>query len=230
MRDTDPRQRLMLVYGEDKVDELKFKRVMIAGLGGVGGYAAEAIARSFVGTLMLADFDVYDVTNLNRQLHSDLSNIGMSKTDVVEAHIRMINPDVRVVKVNERLTPENMNTYVDEDIDFVIDAIDDIRAKAALICFCADRGINIISSMGTGNKVHPELLRIGDIYETSVCPLAKRMRKILRDAGIVKLPVVYSMEEVKRLSGSSTVGSTAFVPGTAGLMLASYVINNMLGQ
>ena len=230
MQDTDPRQRLMLVYGEDKVEQLKFKRVMIAGLGGVGSYAAEAIARSFVGTLVLADFDVYDVTNLNRQLHSDISNIGAIKTDVVEVHIKMINPDARVIKVNERLTPENMAEYVNGDIDFVVDAIDDIRAKAALICYCVEKGIGIVSSMGTGNKVHPEMLRLGDIYETSVCPLAKRMRKLLRDAGIKKLPVVYSLEEVRRSPGNNTVGSTAFVPGTAGLMLASYAINSMLGE
>jgi len=217
------RNRMNSLYGEDKVTSLKDKKVMIIGLGGVGSYASEAIARSFVGHIIIMDSDEYDITNMNRQLHCDDTTVGKSKAEVIGENIIKINSEVDLKILNQRLTKENIEKLVTDDIDFVIDAIDDMQVKLSLIKHCYDRNINIITSCGTAKKVHPENLLIDDIYNTSVCPFARKMRKELKKRGVKKLTVVYSKEDP--LLNGNILGSSAFVPGTAGLILASYVIN-----
>lgn len=228
MKLNEEKQRLQLIYGEEAVEKLKNSKVLIAGLGGVGSYAAEAITRSFIDNIVLIDFDVYDITNLNRQLHSSLDKVGKSKADNIYENIYSINKNANVTVIKEKLTHDNIPEYVTKDIDFVIDAIDDVKAKISLIEYCYNNNINIISSMGTGNKVHPEKLQISDIKKTSVCPLAKKLRYELKKRNVDKLPVVFSTEEIIRNSESTTIGSTPFVPATAGLMLASYVVNQIV--
>lgn len=223
-------QRLELIYGKDNIEVLKNSKVLIAGLGGVGSYAAESITRSFINNIVLIDFDVYDITNLNRQLHSSLATVGKSKADNICQNIYSINKEANVTVIKDKLTKENIPVYVTKDIDFVIDAIDDVKAKVELIQYCYDNNINIISSMGTGNKIHPEKLQIADIYKTSVCPLAKKIRKELKDRRIKKHPVVFSTEDVKKNPDTNVLGSTPFVPATSGLLLASYVVNKLVGM
>lgn len=226
----DVKQRLRVIYGDDALDKLKNSKVLIAGLGGVGSYAAEAITRSFIDNIVLIDFDVYDITNLNRQLHSSLDKVGMSKAENIRNNIFSINKDANVTVIKEKLNEENIPNFVTNDIDFVIDAIDDVKAKISLIEYCYNNGIKIISSMGTGKKVHPEKLQISDIKKTSVCPLAKKLRYELKKRNIEKLPVVFSTEEIIRNDETTTLGSTPFVPATAGLMLASYVVNQITNK
>ena len=224
----EEKQRLGLIYGEEALEKLKNSKVLIAGLGGVGSYAAEAITRSFIDNIVLIDFDVYDITNLNRQLHSSLEKVGKSKADNICDNIYTINKNANVTVIKEKLTEDNIPEYIAKDIDFVIDAIDDVKAKISLIEYCYNNNINIISSMGTGNKIHPEKLQISEIKKTSVCPLAKKLRYELKKRNIDKLPVVFSTEEIIRNNESTTIGSTPFVPATAGLMLASYVVNQLV--
>lgn len=223
----DEKSRLRTIYGDDAVEKLSNSKVLIAGLGGVGSYAAEAITRAFINNIVLIDFDIYDITNLNRQLHSTLDNVGLSKADAISENIYKINKNANVTVIKERLTPDNISLYVENDVDFVIDAIDDLKAKIKLIKYCTESGINIISSMGTGNKIHPEKLQISELSKTSVCPLARKLRYELKKYDIKKLPVVFSTEEVKK-NDTGMVGSTSFVPATAGLLLASYVINQIV--
>lgn len=226
----DTKQRLRLIYGDEAVENLKNSKVLIAGLGGVGSYAAEAITRSFIDNIVLVDFDVYDITNLNRQLHSSLDKVGMSKAENIRNNIYSINENANVTVVQEKLTEDNIRNFVTKDIDFVIDAIDDIKAKVALIEYCLNNQIKIISCMGTGKKTHPEKLQISDLKKTSVCPLAKKLRYELKKKNINSVPVVFSTEEIIKSEISSPVGSTPFVPATAGLMLASYVVNNIVNK
>ncbi len=223
----DEKQRLRIIYGDETLEKLKNSKVLIAGLGGVGSYAAEAITRSFIDNIVLIDFDVYDITNLNRQLHSTLDKVGMSKADNIQNNVYKINKNAKVTVIKDKLTDETIPRYITKDIDFVIDAIDDVKAKISLIEFCYNNGIKIISSMGTGKKVHPEKLQISDIKKTSVCPLAKKLRYELKKRNVEKLPVVFSTEEIIRNNETNTLGSTPFVPATAGLMLASYVVNQI---
>lgn len=221
------RHRLELIYGKNSIEELSNKKIVIAGLGGVGSYAAEAIARSFINNIILIDYDVYDITNLNRQLHSNLDTVGKYKIDVISDNIRNINKEVNVVEHKIKLTKDNIVNIVHNNADFVIDAIDDVKAKIELIEYCYNNNINIISCMGTGNKFNPELLKITDIYKTTMCPLAKKIRTELRKRNIKKLPVIFSTEEIIK-NNTTMVGSTPFVPSVAGLMMASYVVNKIL--
>lgn len=220
------RNRLNSLYGEEKVTSLKDRKIMIIGLGGVGSYAAEAIVRSFVGNIIIMDSDDYDLTNMNRQLHCDDTSVGRPKVEVIGENMLRINPDLNLKIYNQRLTEENIEKIVSEDIDFIIDAIDDTKVKISLIKYCYDKNIDIITSCGTANKMHPEKLMIDDIFKTSVCPLARKLRTELKKLGVKKLPVVYSTE--KPQVNGKVLGSTPFVPGTAGLILASYVINSFI--
>ncbi len=225
----DEKHRLKLIYGEEAVEKLKNSKILIAGLGGVGSYCSEAIARSFIDNMIIVDFDVYDITNLNRQLHSEISVIGHKKVDVIASNILKINKNAKITAISHKLTEENISSLITTDIDFVVDAIDDVKAKIALIEHCNNIGVKIISCMGTGNKTKPDMLKISDIKKTSVCPLAKKMRYELKNRNISNLPVVFSTEEIVK-NETGTIGSTAFVPATAGLMLASYVVNQLTKQ
>lgn len=215
------------MIGEEGVDRLKKSRVAIFGLGGVGSYAAESIVRAGVGSVILIDCDKISESNINRQLYALKSTVGMDKTAAAEQRIQDINPECEIIAYNIRITPENVSEVLSEkeSCDYVVDAVDDVRAKKAIISRCAELGIPIISSMGTGNKLYPEKLKTADIYQTSVCPLARVMRHDLRKLGIEKLKVVYS-EELPVVSASPPA-SISFVPSAAGLMIGGEVIREL---
>ncbi|MDP3387403.1 MAG: tRNA threonylcarbamoyladenosine dehydratase [Eubacteriales bacterium] len=221
-----PWDRLQLVYGEDGIEKLINSRVMIAGLGGVGSYSAEAIARCFVGVMTLVDFDTYDLTNLNRQLHSNLEVLGHYKVDVIGKELRKINPQLVLINHKVKIDETNVIELFDgEAYDYVIDAIDDINAKLLLVDYCKKKEIPIISCMGTGNRRNPQSFAITDISKTFNCPMAKKMRRELKRIGIERHQVVFSQELPVKSDNTTTIGSNSFVPASAGLLLASHVIN-----
>lgn len=219
--------RIIKLIGENNLDKLKNSTIAVIGLGGVGGYSVEALARSGVGSIIIVDYDTIDVTNLNRQIISTTSNIGKSKVEEYKKRIKEINPDTNVIAIDKKLDISNIEEILKYKIDFLIDAIDDIPAKQELIKKCLTNNINIISSMGTGNKIDPSKLEIIDITKTSYDPLAKKIRKYLKTNDIKgKLSVVYSKEQNQKFEGS--IPSMIFVPATAGIMAANYVIRKII--
>lgn len=217
----------MLVGGEN-LRKLATARVAVFGLGGVGGYVAEALARSGIGHLLLVDGDCFSVTNLNRQLGATLATVGQAKTSVTEERIRSINPGCQVEVVPKFYEPGAFDEFLSGQVDYVADAIDDTQAKVDLLARCVQHHVPVISAMGTGNKLQPELLRFADISATQGCPLARSVRQKLRKQGIDKgVTVVYSTEEPLQVAGA-TPGSMVFVPGAAGLMMASYIVKKLL--
>ncbi len=232
--------RTALVVGREAMNKLKNARVAVFGLGGVGGYVAEALARSGVGALDLVDNDTVAVTNLNRQIIALHSTLGMRKTEAAAARVKEINPLCRVTTHDVFFLPENADAFDFTQYDYVVDAIDTVSAKLCLAERCIAADTPIISSMGTGNKLDPSRLELTDIYKTSVCPLARVMRYECRKRGIKKLQVVYSREEPVKpktqdvddpelTSRRSVPGSTAFVPPAAGLLIASAVVRGLCG-
>ncbi len=217
--------RLELMVGND-IEKLKNARVAIIGVGGVGGASLESIVRSGINNIIIVDKDLVDVTNLNRQIISLTNNIGIPKVDAAESRIKLINPDCNVIKLNIFLDSSNMDELFKYDIDYVIDACDTIDTKVSLIKECINRNIKIISSMGAANKFDPSKLNIMDISKTSYDPLAKIMRRKLNDIGIKHVTVVCSTETP--LNISNPVGSNSLVPLSAGILLASYVIRDII--
>lgn len=215
------------VLGKDALIKLRGASVILFGVGGVGGAACEALVRGGIGKLTVVDKDTVDITNLNRQLVATENTVGMKKTDAAEMRALSINPDIVFVKKDMFYLPENADEIDLSEYDFIIDAIDNVSAKIELAVRAQASGVPIISSMGTGNKLHPELLKIADIYKTSVCPLARVMRHELKVRGVKHLAVVYSEEEPVK-NGGRTPGSTSFVPPAAGYIAAAYVIRNLL--
>lgn len=214
------------VFGEANMERIINSRVIVFGLGGVGGVAAEALARAGVGTLGIVDKDTVDITNINRQIIATDKTVGMNKTDALEERLVTINPDLKINKYNLFYLPETAEEIDLSEYDFVVDCIDNVTAKLELIERCEKLGVPIISSMGTGNKLHPEMLEIADINKTSVCPLARVIRRELKNRGVKKLAVVYSKEEP--VSTQSRVpGSTSFTPPVAGYLMCSYVIRKL---
>lgn len=219
--------RTSMLLGEDGVKRLISCRVAVFGLGGVGSYAAEALVRAGTGSILLADGDIIAPSNINRQLYALHSTIGQYKADLAQRRCLDINPSCSVDSRKTFVSPENIEEFPIGECDYVIDAIDDIKAKKALILRCGELGVPIISSMGTGNKLNPSRLRITDIYQTSVCPLARVMRHEMRKAGVNRLKVLYS-EEPPRVN-CHPPASVSFVPSTAGLMIAGEVIRELTG-
>ena len=219
--------RTKLLLGEENLEQLKSKRVAVFGVGGVGGYALEALARSGVGTLDLIDKDVVDETNINRQIIALQSTIGQPKVEVAKARCLDINPDMTVNTHQVFYLPETANQFDFKSYDYVIDAIDTVTGKLQLIEAANEANVPIISSMGAGNKLDPTQFEVADISKTSVCPLAKVMRKELRDRGIEHLKVVYSKEAPIKIEARSP-GSVAYVPSVVGLIIASEVIKDLL--
>lgn len=222
--------RMKILLGDDTVRRISERRVAVFGVGGVGSFCAEALARLGIGNITLVDPDKVAESNLNRQLIALHSTVGMYKADVMKRRILDINPCANVETLKMFYLPENADKFDVSGYDCIIDAIDTVSAKIELIKRAYFAGVGIVSSMGTGNKLSPELLKTADIYDTKVCPLARVMRKELRAAGVQKLTVVYSEEEPKsekkifdEKSGKAVVGSISFVPSTAGLLLASEV-------
>lgn len=230
--------RTELLIGEDGLERLSRARVAVFGVGGVGGYAVEALARSGIGHFLLVDNDVVSESNLNRQIIALRSTIGKYKTQVMKERIADICPETEVETRECFFLPENADTFSFAEYDYVVDAIDTVSGKIALAECCQRAGTRLISAMGAGNKMDPARFQVTDIYRTQVCPLARVMRRELKKRGIPGLKVVYSTEEAmtpKRQVIASdgrkvTPGSMAFVPGTAGLILASEVVKDLLSR
>ena len=216
------------IFGVENQEKLNNTKVLVFGLGGVGGAVCEALARSGVGTLGLVDKDVVDITNINRQLIATESTIGMKKTDSCEKRLLEINPKMKLNKYDLFYLPETADAVNLSEYDYIVDAIDNVTAKLELIKRAKNENIRIISSMGTGNKIHPEMIEIADISKTSVCPLARVIRRELRNNGINHLTVVYSKEEPRNIDGDRTPASSTFVPISAGVLIASKVIQDIL--
>ena len=218
--------RTQLLLGEEAMEKLKNSRVAVFGIGGVGGYVCEALVRSGVGAFDLIDDDKVCLTNLNRQIIALESTVGRMKTRVMKERMEEINPELRIHTREVFFLPENSHTFPFETYDYVVDAVDTVTAKIEIIMKCREAGVPVISSMGTGNKLDPSKLQVADIYKTSVCPLAKVMRRELKQRGVRHLKVVYSTEEpVVKLR---TPGSMSFVPGSAGLLMASALVRDLL--
>ncbi len=228
--------RTEMLIGTEGMERLKSARVAIFGIGGVGGYTAEALARSGVGALDLIDNDTVSESNLNRQIIALRSNIGQYKTDVAKARINDINPECKVTAHNLFFMPDTANSIDFSQYDYVVDAIDTITGKIEIIMRAKVAGVPVISSMGAGNKLDPTAFEVSDIYKTSVCPLARVMRREMKKRGVDSLKVVYSGEEaispkisgITQLSGKPVAGSCAFVPSVAGLIIAGEVIKDLI--
>ena len=221
--------RTVRVIGQDKMNLIKDSSVIVFGLGGVGSAAAEALARAGVGTIGIVDKDVVDITNINRQLIATDKTVGLKKTDAVEERLLNINPELIIHKYDLFYLPETADSIDLSQYDFILDCIDNVTAKIELTVRAKKMGVNIISSMGTGNKLHPEMLEIADISKTSVCPLARVMRRELKKRGVNKLPVIYSKEEPVK-TDSSVPGSVSFTPPVAGYLMSSFVINSIIKE
>ena len=220
-------ERVVQLIGQANFDKLQETIVAVVGLGGVGGYAVESLIRSGIGSVIIIDYDTVDVSNLNRQIISSQTNVGTLKVDAMEERILSICPNCKVIKINKRLDSDNVEELFQYSFDYLIDACDTIVVKEELIRFCVERNIHIISCMGTGNKLDPSALAITDIWKTSYDPIAKRIRKYLRKQGInKKIPVVYSKEQNDKFDGS--IPSMIFVPASAGLLCANYVIKSII--
>lgn len=224
--------RTELLIKEEGIRRLKEASVMVLGVGGVGSHCIEALARSGVGRLILVDSDKVSVTNINRQSIALHSTVGQYKTKVMKEKIADISPETEVVTYELFVLPENVEKIFKEEPDYIIDAIDTVTAKLAVAGMAAACRIPLISSMGTGNKLHAELFEIADISETSVCPLCRVMRRELRARGIEHLKVLYSKEKPIRVSGKEesgrVPGSISFVPPVAGLLIAGEVIREII--
>ena len=230
--------RTELLLGKENMEKLAAARVCIFGIGGVGGYVAEALARSGIGHLELVDNDVVCLSNLNRQIIATHETIGEYKVDVMKERILSINPDAEVVTHRCFYLPETQEKFDFTNYDYVVDAIDTVAGKIALVLQAEASGTPVISSMGAGNKLDPAGFQVADIYQTSVCPLAKVMRKELKKRGVKKLKVVYSKElpvalqndeeSLQSSSRRSIPGSIAFVPSVAGLIIAGEVVKDLV--
>lgn len=239
---TDRFSRTEMLLGSDAMEKLRNARVAVFGLGGVGGYIVEALARSGVGALDIIDNDTVSITNLNRQIVAVEGTVGMPKTEAAKMRIMQINPDCKVTAYNTFYMPENSSDFDFAQYDYIADAIDTVTAKIELVMNANKCGTPIICSMGTGNKLNPAELEVADIYKTSVCPLARIMRYELKRRGIKKLKVVYSKEmpivptgaAAEKCRAESTgkknvPGSTAFVPAVAGMIIASEIVKDISG-
>ena len=218
-------ERTLKLIGEEGLQKLFASKVLVVGVGGVGGYAVEMLARCGVGTIGIMDSDDVDVTNLNRQIIALNSTVGMSKVEAFEKRIADINPNCKVIAIKERFSASNSN-ILDGDWDYVIDAIDSFEDKVNLICLAKEKGLNIVSAMGAGNRVVSCDFEICDIYKTSYDALAKKLRKALRDKGVKSLDVCYTKEPT--ISTTDGVGSMSYVPPVCGIKIAGYVINQIL--
>lgn len=246
-----PFSRTELLLGKEGLDKLKDSKVIVFGVGGVGSFTVEALTRAGVGTIIIVDDDTVCLTNLNRQIHATIDTVGKVKVDVMKERILSINRKCNVITHQVFVTKDNISEIIPNDVDYVVDAIDTVSAKIGLVEYCEGKGINIMCSMGTGNKFDPTQFKVADIYDTKVCPLAKVMRYELRKRGIKKLKVVYS-EEIPQKPKSEEVancktkcictggtkkcsikrqipGSISFVPPVAGMIIAGEVIKDIVG-
>ncbi len=217
--------RTELVIGKEKVEILKKSKVAIFGIGGVGSYVVEGLARAGIGNFILVDKDEVSISNINRQIIATHNTVGKPKVEVAKKRILEINPNANVEIYQEFFMPDTEG-ILDDSIDYIVDAVDTVTAKLELIVRANKLNIPIISCMGTGNKLDPTKFEVADIYKTSVCPLAKVMRKELKARGIKKLKVLYSKEEAIKTEG--VIGSISFVPSVAGLIISGEVIKDLI--
>ena len=227
--------RTQMLLGKENVDKLWQKRVVVFGVGGVGGYACEALARSGVGQIDLVDNDTVSLSNINRQIIALHSTVGRPKVEVMRERICDINPQIKVNAYNMLFTKENSADFDFSAYDYVVDAIDMVSSKIELVLCCERAGTQIIASMGTGNKLDPTRFEVTDINKTSVCPLARVMRYELKKRGVKKLKVLYSKEEPIKPNNiqnndkrKAVPGSISFVPSVAGLIIGSEVIKELI--
>ena len=224
--------RLEILIGKEKIEKLKNSKVCVFGLGGVGGYVVEALARSAIGELTLIDSDTVSLTNINRQIIATNNSIGNLKTEEFAKRLVTINPKIKINIKTIFAIKDNLQEIIPEDTTYIVDAIDTVTTKLDLVEYANNKGIELISCMGTGNKLNPCMLEVTDINKTEVCPLAKVIRKELKKRNIKKLKVVYSKETpIKPLELKEEVckaGSTAFVPSVAGLIIASEVVKDII--
>ncbi len=220
-------EREKIVIGELNIEKLKNSKVCVFGVGGVGGFAVEALARAGVGTIAVVDNDTVNITNLNRQIIATYDTIGKSKVDVIEERIKSINKACNVIKYNLFYEPDTAFDF--KQFDYVVDCIDSLKSKIDIIDKCKKNNIKVISSMGMGNKINPCDIEVSDIYKTTVDPIAKILRRELKLKHINSLKVVYSKEAPLKMEDSKTTGSISFVPSTAGLIMASEVIKDICG-
>ncbi len=218
------------LIGVENVEKLKTKHVAVFGLGGVGGYVVEGLARSGIGQFTLVDKDIVDISNINRQILALQSTVGKPKTEVAKARLLEINPEIKVNAHEMFFLPENAENFDFSGVDYIVDAIDTVSAKLSLIEQAKKHTIPIISCMGTGNKLDPTLFEIADISKTTVCPLARVMRRELKKRGIDHVKVLYSKEEPKKEEGENTPSSISFVPPVAGLIIAGEVIKDLIKE
>ncbi len=224
----DQYTRTRMLLGSEEVDRLQNASVLLFGVGGVGGFTCEALARAGVGRIHIVDKDVVDITNINRQIIATHDTVGRPKVEVMKERILSINPVAAVEATECFYLPDRAAEFDFGAYDYVIDAIDNVSAKLSIICEAKAAGTPVISSMGTGNKLDPTRFEIADIHKTSVCPLAKVIRKGLKDRGIKDVKVLYSREEPVR-TGLRTPASVSFVPSVAGLIIAGEVIKDLAG-
>ena len=232
----DQFSRFRLLVGDEAFQKLQKSRVAVFGVGGVGGYVVEALARSGIGALDLVDDDTVSISNINRQIIATLDTVGLFKVDVAEERIKSINPSCVVTKYKTFFLPENAGEFDFSLFDYVIDAIDTVKGKIEIVCRSKDAGVPVISSMGAGNKLDPAQFEVSDLSKTSCDPLARVMRRELRKRGIEHIKVVYSKEKAlkpKNISDETSVkrsipGSAAFVPSAAGLIIAGEVIKDLM--
>jgi len=220
--------RLNLLVGEENLNKIKEKTVLVVGVGGVGGYTVTSLARSGIANIIIIDFDVVDITNINRQIIAYHSTIGKKKIDVMERMLLDINPNINIIKYDMFLTPFNIqDVFSKHKIDYIVDACDSIPAKKSIIEFSLNNDIMLVSSMGTGNRMDPTKLEIIDIRKTNNDPIARILRKWVKDNKINKKIKVLCSTEVPQKNGN-VVGSNSFVPASAGLIIASYIINDII--
>lgn len=220
-------QRTELVIGTENINKLRRSKVCICGIGGVGSYVLEALARIGIGTLVIIDKDVIDSTNINRQLIATVDNVGKDKVEEAKKRIKSINPNIHIISIKDYIDSTNVDEHIPTDCDYVVDAIDSVESKISIIKRCKQQNINIISSMGMANRLEPLKIKVADISKTEVCPLAKIVRKRLKEEGISKVKVVYSTETAIKPQ-TKTLGSVSFVPSTAGLVIASEVVKDII--
>lgn len=226
-------QRTELLLGKENLKKLNNSHVIVFGVGGVGGYVVEALVRSGIGSLTIVDFDRVDITNINRQIIATNETIGKVKVEVLKERILSINPDINIYAYEEKFFRDKKDIFFkNKKYDYIVDAIDIVTAKLDLIEIAKEMKIPIISSMGTGNKLNPTMLEVTDISKTSVCPLAKVIRQEMKKRRLGKLKVVYSKEEPKKPKSdgrekAKNIGSVAFVPSVAGLIIASEVVKDI---
>ena len=222
--------RLELIIEKDKIDKIKEKNIILIGIGGVGGYTFETLVRTGIENITVVDGDKFEESNLNRQVLSTLETINKNKTDIAEIRAKSINPKINIKKITKVLTKENIKEINFKEFDYVIDACDTIEIKKEIIRICTKNNIKFISCMGTGNKMNPQKLEITTLDKTSYDPIAKILRKMVKEERIKgKIYVVASTEKPIK-TNTTIIGSNAFVPAAAGILLTSYVINDIVGE